>query len=303
MTFTYKWYNFNAEFSGKPEEDAEAHLPCLNDWMNAHHFNDDGKIQRFCLTLLGEARLWFHSLEPSEGTIWPQLQNLFRQRYSKLCNTHEQLFHAWRSFTFDKNTETIDSYVIWIRQVATLLGYGEPQILEVFKNTLPTKLYWILFPIEDLRQAVDIAKRILTKEKLDKQLTGQTSTHPFMNVRDGIERKVSFNTKDELGDKIDKLTVVMSRLAVKNSHEKRPFKPQIYKSRGQNRSYNQGSYENRSDSRNRGQYTNSRPRQNYRDSNFQGNTRGYGRQNNRGVIEIIDIMITKEAGIDQEKEH
>ena len=41
---------------------------------------------------------------------------------------------------------------------------GEPAILEVFKNTLPTKLYWILFPIEDLRQAVDTAKRILTKE-------------------------------------------------------------------------------------------------------------------------------------------
>ena len=60
--------------------------------------------------------------------------NLFRQRYSELGNTHEQLFHAWRSFTFDKNTETIDSDVIRIRQVATLLGYGEPQILEVFKT-------------------------------------------------------------------------------------------------------------------------------------------------------------------------
>ena len=36
--------------------------------------------------------------------------------------------------------------------MATLLGYEEPQILEVFKNILPTKLYWILFPIEDLRQ-------------------------------------------------------------------------------------------------------------------------------------------------------
>ena len=60
-----------------------------------------------------------------------------------------------------------------IRQVATRLCYGEPQILEVFKNTLPTKLYWILFPIEDLRQAVETAKSILTKEKLDKQLTGQ----------------------------------------------------------------------------------------------------------------------------------
>ena len=45
-----------------------------------------------------------------------------------------------------------------IRQVATLLGYGELKILEVFKNTLPTKLYWILFPIENLRQAVDTAE-------------------------------------------------------------------------------------------------------------------------------------------------
>ena len=103
-------------------------------------------------------------------------------------NTCEQLFHAWRSFTFNENAKTIDSYVIWIRQVATLLGYGEPQILEVFKNTLPTKLYWILFPIEDLRQEVDTVKRISTKEKLDKQLTGQTSTSPFMSVRDGTER-------------------------------------------------------------------------------------------------------------------
>ena len=90
-----------------------------------------------------------------------------------------------------------------------------------------------MFPIEDLRQAADTAKRILTKDKLDKQLTGQTSTSPFMSVREGTDRRVSFNTRDELGDKIDKLTVVMSKLAVKGSHERKPFKPQIYKSRGQ----------------------------------------------------------------------
>ena len=183
--------------------------------MNAHHFDEDTKVQRFCLTLLGEARLWYHSLESLVDTTWVQLQNLFRQRYTKMGNTCEQLFHAWRSFTFDENTETIDSYVIQIRQVATVLGYGEPQILEIFKNTLPTKLYWILFQIEDPRQAVDTAKRILIKEKLDKQLTGQTSASPFMSVRDGTERRVSFNTRDELGDKIDKLTVLMSKSAAK----------------------------------------------------------------------------------------
>ena len=263
------WSNFKPDFSGKPEEDAEAHSLCSNDWMNAHHFVDGVKVQRLCLTLLGEARVWFQSLEPLDNVTWLELQNLFRQRYSKFVK-REQLFHAWRSFRFDENTETIDSYVTRIRQVAELLGYREPQILEIFKNMLPTKLYWILFPIEDLRQAIETAKRILTKGKLDKQLTGQTSASPFMNIREVTERKVSFNTRDEIGDKTDKLTVMMSRLTAMDSNEKRPFKPQIYISRGQNRSYSQRGYQNRnrSDSGNRGQYGSNRPRKNYRDSNF-----------------------------------
>ena len=124
---------------GKPEEDAEAHLLHTNDSMNAHHFVEGAKVQRFCLTLLGEARLLYHSLEPI-NVNWQGLPNLFRQQYSKIGNTREYLFHAWRSFSFDENTETIDAYVTYIRQVAGLLGYGEPQILEVFKDTLPTKL-------------------------------------------------------------------------------------------------------------------------------------------------------------------
>ena len=103
------WSNFKPEFSGKPDEDIEVHLLHSNDWMNANHFVDDVKVQRFCLTLLGEARLWFQSLEPI-NVDWPELQNLFRQRYSKVCNTQEQLFHAWKSFSFDENTETKDSY-------------------------------------------------------------------------------------------------------------------------------------------------------------------------------------------------
>ena len=54
---------------------------------------------------------------------------MFRQQSSKIGNTREQLFHVWRSFNFNENTETIDVYVTHIRQVAALLGYGEPQIL------------------------------------------------------------------------------------------------------------------------------------------------------------------------------
>ena len=78
--------------------------------MSAHHFVDNVKVQRFCLTLLGEARLWYHSIQPI-NVDWAELQNLFRQRYSKVGNTWEQLFHAWGSFNFDENTDTIDAYI------------------------------------------------------------------------------------------------------------------------------------------------------------------------------------------------
>ena len=241
------WSNFKLELSGKPDEDAEVHLLHSNDWMNTHHFIDGVKVQRFSLRLLGEAKLSYHSLEPV-NVDWPKLQNLFWQRYSKVGNTQEQLFHAWRSFNFDENTETIDAYVTRIRKVATLLGYGEPQFLEVFKtHTSHKTILDIVSHKEDLMQAVETAKRILTKDKLDKQLTGQASPSPFMSIREGTSRKVSFDTRDELGDKIDKLTVMLGRLAAKDSNKRRPFKPQIYQSRGrgQNRDYSEKNYQNR----------------------------------------------------------
>ena len=113
--------------------------------------------------------------------------------------------------------------------------------MEVFKNTLPPKLYWILFLIDDLRQAVETAKKILRKEKIDRQLSEHSSSTPFMSIKDSHRRKGSFNTREELGDKIDKLAVIIGKLATRDSKTGRQFKPQIYqgKGRGQNRSNRQ----------------------------------------------------------------
>ena len=84
------WSHFKPEFSGK-SEDAKAHLLRTNDLMNTTHSREAIKVQRFCLTLVGEARLWYESLEPI-NIDWQGLQNLFRQQYSKIGNKREQLF-------------------------------------------------------------------------------------------------------------------------------------------------------------------------------------------------------------------
>ena len=192
--------------------------------MDTHDFPDHIMVQRFCLTLVGEARLWYESLRLINAD-WEELQHMFRQQYSKIGYTREQLFHAWRSFHFDENTETIDAYVHCIRQIVNLLGYQDPQVLGVFKNTLPSKLHWVLFPIEDLRIAVDTAKRMLTKEKIDKQLAGQMSLTPFMSMRDNQNKRVSLNTPEDLEQKIDRLTVMMGKLVTEDEGFPKPFKP------------------------------------------------------------------------------
>ena len=93
--------------------------------MDTHAFQEGVKVQQFCLTLVGEARLWYESFRPI-ALDWNGLQNQFSQQYSKIGNTREQLFNVWRSFHFDENTETINAYVTHIRQVAALLGYSKP---------------------------------------------------------------------------------------------------------------------------------------------------------------------------------
>ena len=120
-----------------------------------------------------------------------------------------------------------------------------------------------------------------------------------MSIKDNHSRRVTFNTGDELGDKIDKLMVMIGKLAVRDNRSGRQFKPQIYqgKRRGQDRgsydrcSYDQWGYQNRcrSDSGDRRQYRQDRDRprheQNYRGGNFRGNMRTYQnfeRQNSRG---------------------
>ena len=62
-----------------------------------------------------------------------------------------------------------------------------------------------------------------------------------MSIRDSHNRKVSFDTREELGDKIDKLVVMIGKLATRDSGISRQFKPLIHQSRG--RAQNRGNYD------------------------------------------------------------
>ena len=260
--------------------------------MTTHDFPEAVKVQRFCLTLVGEARNWYATLEPIAMT-WPELQAMFRQQYSKIGNTREQLFHAWRSFHYDENVETPDAYVIRRKQVARFLGYGDPQVLEVFKNTVPNRLYWVLFSIDNLHDAVETAKRFLTKEKIDRQMTGQSST-PFMRMTKKRRKSVSFDAKDVLektNENMEKMTALMDKMYIKLEQKDVPYKPQIYqRGRGQNCRQFDGrnswrGYRPYSRNRNDGNRGYGHSRGNFRRGNFRGRYNNRGRHNSNREVD------------------
>ena len=299
------WIGKKPEISGKPEENAESHLLSTRDRMEAHNFPEGDKVRCFHLILTGEARLWYELLAPLDDD-WPTLQNKFRWQYSKIGNTPEQLFHAWSTFKFDENTDTIDSYVLRMSQVAAMLNYGEMQILENFKNTLPYQLYSTLINVNNLRDAIDLAKRVLTKEKLDRQLTRQSST-PFMKTtsndnhspQNQHKKGVMFDAMEMLernSDCIDRLTSLVSDMKMTMDRKQPPYKPKIYQGRSCNQNSGQQNFtpRNRSYSRgrnqggNQGNYNN----RNYYKPNYRNRSRG------RWIEMKITIMTIQEVGVE-----
>ena len=95
-----------------------------------------------------------------------------------------------------------------------MLGYEEEQVLELFKNTLPTRYYYLLFGIQNLREAEESDKWVNTKERLDYKLAGQSST-PYMSLKthpSATNKRVMFDQHNLLHNQIDRLTEVLDRM-------------------------------------------------------------------------------------------
>ena len=86
-----------------------------------------------------------------------------------------------------------------------------------------------------MRDAVDTAKGVLTKEKIDRQLSGQSgATTPFMKVGEvhhSNNKTLSFNTHNSIREQLDSLPSMVYNITIQKEENYRPFKPQIHQKR------------------------------------------------------------------------
>ena len=153
----------------------------------------------------------------------------------------------------------------------------------------------MVYNINNLREAVETAKCMLSKEQIDGCKSGQTTSSPFMKVNQKNSKKKavtfsSMETIQKLGDSIDKLTSLMNELSSKLDKKGNPpqYKPRIHpgRNRGCGQRQNRYNSRDRSYSRDRGPYNNNnRNRRNYQNQNHYGLGKNRNRkrdsQNNR----------------------
>ena len=141
-------------------------------------FLHEVKVRCLCLTLTGEARLWYESLAPLDND-WQALQNKFRRQYSKIGNTPKQLFHAWRTFKFDENTGHNRLLCIENQPGSSNAKLWRNADFRKFqKHPSILDLYSTLINVNNLGDAIDLAKRVLMKEKF-RQTANWTILHPI----------------------------------------------------------------------------------------------------------------------------
>ena len=104
----------------------------------------------------------------------------------------------------------------------------------------------MLYQIYNLRVAVETAKRLLTKEQMDKK-TGKSTASPFMEViqsnskiKDKMEKKVPFSAVEAMertSDSIKRLASLMDSMDMKLDRRGDQYRPRVYQGRSRGHSY------------------------------------------------------------------
>lgn len=148
-----------ARYTGVPVEDAPGHLMLYEDYCLYHDIqNDNTKVERFRLTLTGQARLWYQG---KTFASWDQCKTAF-QSYFSSAQTRQSAVQAFRNSAF-KTGETADQYLQRLQRLADRMNYGEDYVKDQFLTGLPqdVRTSVIMGRPQNLEEAVSLTQEYL----------------------------------------------------------------------------------------------------------------------------------------------
>ena len=132
-------------FTGQDKNLAKRHWAEFSKYLD--YQNQQGTIPRdlahlpeiksmFKLTLQDIALGWFKTEAPTLLTE-DQMKQSFLKRFNPWGDTRHQQQDAWNKLKFDMTKDDVDSFVVDMKTLASILGHNDDVIMEKFKDVFP----------------------------------------------------------------------------------------------------------------------------------------------------------------------
>ena len=132
-------------FTGEDKKKAKSHWAEFSKYLD--YQNQQGTIPRdlahlpeiksmFKLTLQDIALGWFETESPNWLTE-DQMKQAFLKRFNPWGDTRCQQQYAWNKLKFDIAKDNVDSFVVDMKTLASILGHNDDVITEKFKDIFP----------------------------------------------------------------------------------------------------------------------------------------------------------------------
>ena len=132
-------------FTGQDKKLAKSHRAEFSKYLD--YQNQQGTIpcdlahlpeikSMFKLTLQDIALGWFETESPTLLTE-DQMKQSFLKRFNPWGDTRRQQQDAWNKLKFDMTKDDVDSFVVDMKTLASILGHNDDVIMEKFKDVFP----------------------------------------------------------------------------------------------------------------------------------------------------------------------
>ena len=132
-------------FTGQDKKLAKSHWAEFSKYLD--YQNQQGTIPRdlahlpnikstFKLTLQDIALRWFETESPNWLTE-DQMKQSFLKRFNPWGDTRRQQQDAWNKLKFNMTKDDVDSFVVDMKTLASILGHNDDVIMEKFKDVFP----------------------------------------------------------------------------------------------------------------------------------------------------------------------
>ena len=132
-------------FTGQDKKLAKSHWAEFSKYLD--YQNQQGTIPHdlahlpkiksmFKLTLQDIALGWFETESPNWLTE-DQMKQSFLKRFNPWGDTRRQQQDAWNKLKFDMTKDDVDSFVVDMKTLASILGHNDDVIMEKFKDVFP----------------------------------------------------------------------------------------------------------------------------------------------------------------------